>query len=54
MVCRLIEPWLKMKKRPDGGREYKKLPKDMKKLDGLYVTFIARASINIGCWLRKC
>ncbi|KAL5705911.1 succinate dehydrogenase [Ranunculus cassubicifolius] len=31
-----IEPWLKTKKPPQGGREYRQSPKDRKKLDGLY------------------
>ncbi|KMT08803.1 hypothetical protein BVRB_6g135270 [Beta vulgaris subsp. vulgaris] len=31
-----IEPWLKTKKRPEDGREYRQSPQDRKKLDGLY------------------
>ncbi|OMP04108.1 hypothetical protein COLO4_09947 [Corchorus olitorius] len=31
-----IEPWLKTKRPPEDGREYKQSPADRKKLDGLY------------------
>ncbi|KAK9111608.1 hypothetical protein Scep_019127 [Stephania cephalantha] len=31
-----IEPWLKTKKAPEDGREYRQSPMDRKKLDGLY------------------
>ncbi|CAL1405560.1 unnamed protein product [Linum trigynum] len=31
-----IEPWLKTKRRPEEGREYRQSPEDRKKLDGLY------------------
>ncbi|MFS7994522.1 putative succinate dehydrogenase (quinone) [Helianthus anomalus] len=31
-----IEPWLKTKKPPPGGKEYLQTPSDRKKLDGLY------------------
>ncbi|XP_048335549.2 succinate dehydrogenase [ubiquinone] iron-sulfur subunit 3, mitochondrial [Ziziphus jujuba] len=31
-----IEPWLKTKKHPEDGREYRQSPEDRKKLDGLY------------------
>ncbi|CAO2830757.1 unnamed protein product [Amaranthus hypochondriacus] len=30
------EPWLKTRKRPKNGREYRQSPQDRKKLDGLY------------------
>ncbi|XP_073010896.1 succinate dehydrogenase [ubiquinone] iron-sulfur subunit 3, mitochondrial [Typha latifolia] len=33
---KLIEPWLKTKKPPEKGGEYIQLPKERKKLDGLY------------------
>ncbi|TXG60693.1 hypothetical protein EZV62_015266 [Acer yangbiense] len=33
---RSIEPWLKTKKPPKDGREYRQSPTDRKKLDGLY------------------
>nr|POE67293.1 succinate dehydrogenase [ubiquinone] iron-sulfur subunit 3, mitochondrial [Quercus suber] len=33
---RLIEPWLKTRKAPEDGREYRQSPKDRKKLDGFY------------------
>ncbi|KAM5577319.1 succinate dehydrogenase [ubiquinone] iron-sulfur subunit 3, mitochondrial [Rosa sericea] len=33
---KLIEPWLKTKKPPEDGQEYKQSPADRKKLDGLY------------------
>ncbi|CAB4283709.1 unnamed protein product [Prunus armeniaca] len=33
---KLIEPWLKTKKPPKDGREYRQSPSDRKKLDGLY------------------
>ncbi|KVH97463.1 2Fe-2S ferredoxin, iron-sulfur binding site-containing protein, partial [Cynara cardunculus var. scolymus] len=32
----LIEPWLKTKKGPPDGREYRQTPAERKKLDGLY------------------
>ncbi|GMY11339.1 succinate dehydrogenase [ubiquinone] iron-sulfur subunit 3, mitochondrial [Fagus crenata] len=32
----LIEPWLKTRKAPEDGREYRQSPADRKKLDGLY------------------
>ncbi|KAK7830518.1 succinate dehydrogenase [ubiquinone] iron-sulfur subunit 3 [Quercus suber] len=32
----LIEPWLKTRKAPEDGREYRQSPKDRKKLDGFY------------------
>lgn len=35
-ICRSIEPWLKTKKGPEDGREYRQSPEDRKKLDGLY------------------
>ncbi|KAK9670456.1 hypothetical protein RND81_13G203200 [Saponaria officinalis] len=31
-----IEPWLKTKKKPTDGREYRQSPEERKKLDGLY------------------
>ncbi|GAB4847294.1 Succinate dehydrogenase [ubiquinone] iron-sulfur subunit 3, mitochondrial [Ancistrocladus abbreviatus] len=31
-----IEPWLKARKKPEDGREYRQSPRDRKKLDGLY------------------
>ncbi|KAJ0097792.1 hypothetical protein Patl1_27279 [Pistacia atlantica] len=31
-----IEPWLKTRKPPNDGREYRQSPEDRKKLDGLY------------------
>ncbi|MCE0482297.1 Succinate dehydrogenase [Datura stramonium] len=31
-----IEPWLKTRKSPSDGREYRQTPEDRKKLDGLY------------------
>lgn len=34
--CRSTEPWLKTRKRPKNGREYRQSPQDRKKLDGLY------------------
>ncbi|OAY33388.1 succinate dehydrogenase [ubiquinone] iron-sulfur subunit 3, mitochondrial [Manihot esculenta] len=33
---RSIEPWLKTRKKPEDGREYRQSPEDRKKLDGLY------------------
>ncbi|EEF28073.1 succinate dehydrogenase [ubiquinone] iron-sulfur subunit 3, mitochondrial [Ricinus communis] len=33
---RSIEPWLKTRKKPEDGREYRQSPADRKKLDGLY------------------
>uniref|UniRef100_A0A2N9HRK5 succinate dehydrogenase n=1 Tax=Fagus sylvatica TaxID=28930 RepID=A0A2N9HRK5_FAGSY len=33
---KLIEPWLKTRKAPEDGREYRQSPADRKKLDGLY------------------
>ncbi|XVF17226.1 hypothetical protein REPUB_Repub10bG0101400 [Reevesia pubescens] len=33
---RSIEPWLKTKRAPEDGREYRQSPADRKKLDGLY------------------
>ncbi|XP_058092139.1 succinate dehydrogenase [ubiquinone] iron-sulfur subunit 3, mitochondrial-like [Magnolia sinica] len=33
---KLIEPWLKAKKLPEDGREFRQSPADRKKLDGLY------------------
>ncbi|XP_010937480.2 succinate dehydrogenase [ubiquinone] iron-sulfur subunit 3, mitochondrial [Elaeis guineensis] len=33
---KLIEPWLKTKKKPENGREFLQSPGDRKKLDGLY------------------
>ena len=35
-VARMIEPWLKTRKAPEDGREYRQSPADRKKLDGLY------------------
>lgn len=35
-ICRSIEPWLKTRKPPPDGREYRQTPEDRKKLDGLY------------------
>ncbi|KAF3441047.1 hypothetical protein FNV43_RR19333 [Rhamnella rubrinervis] len=31
-----IEPWLKTRKAPEDGRQYRQSPEDRKKLDGLY------------------
>lgn len=33
---RLTEPWLKTRKPPPDGREYRQTPEERKKLDGLY------------------
>ncbi|KAK3033391.1 hypothetical protein RJ639_033898, partial [Escallonia herrerae] len=33
---KLIEPWLKAKRPPEDGREYRQTPKQRKRLDGLY------------------
>ncbi|KAG5611573.1 hypothetical protein H5410_022854 [Solanum commersonii] len=35
-ICRSIEPWLKTRKLPPDGREYRQTLLDRKKLDGLY------------------
>lgn len=35
-IFRSIEPWLKTRKPPPDGREYRQTPEDRKKLDGLY------------------
>lgn len=35
-LCRSIEPWLKTKKPPPDGKEYRQTPAQRKKLDGLY------------------
>ncbi|KAJ8557287.1 hypothetical protein K7X08_002912 [Anisodus acutangulus] len=35
-TSRSIEPWLKTRKLPPDGREYRQTPEDRKKLDGLY------------------
>lgn len=34
--CRSIEPWLKTKKPPKDGKEYRQSPAERKRLDGLY------------------
>ncbi|XP_010547626.1 PREDICTED: succinate dehydrogenase [ubiquinone] iron-sulfur subunit 3, mitochondrial isoform X2 [Tarenaya hassleriana] len=43
-----IEPWLKTKRKPTDGREYRQSPADRKKLDGLYECIMC-ACCSAGC-----
>lgn len=43
-----IEPWLKAKKQPEGGKEFLQSPADRKRLDGLYECILC-ACCNTAC-----
>ncbi|CAN1281263.1 Succinate dehydrogenase [ubiquinone] iron-sulfur subunit 3, mitochondrial [Linum perenne] len=55
-VFRSIEPWLKTKRGPEDGREYRQTPEERKKIDGLYECIMC-ACCSTACpsyWCNIC